>query len=148
MDLISGFKSELFRPLVTLVVPGAVALAPHIVVVGHYFPQVPKFWDEHPSAFVGILVVAVIATGLILEDIGGCIETGWDKFLRRGKDDHYDKWIEYLQLRVESEFRWCERIQMPAICVGVKHRNIGVTLSCAARARCTSWALDRGNNVD
>jgi hypothetical protein len=104
VDLISGFKSELFRPLVTLVVPGAVALAPHILVTGYYFPQVPLFWNEHPSAFVAIVVIAVIATGLILENIGGRIEAGWDRCLNRHGSGHIDKWTKYLRLKVESEF--------------------------------------------
>ena len=70
MDITSPFKSEIFRPLVTLVIPGAVALAPYILVVAYYFPEVVIFWNEHPSAFVAILVVSVVTTGLILENLG------------------------------------------------------------------------------
>ena len=43
VDFISAFKSELFRPLATLVVPGGVAIGPYVLVAGYYFPAVITF---------------------------------------------------------------------------------------------------------
>lgn len=104
MDFISAFKSELFRPLATLVVPGGVAMGPYVLVAGYYFPGVTSFWREHPSAFVAILVICIVAVGLIVEDLGAYIERDfWDSKLARENADHSDHWEQYLKLRLNDE---------------------------------------------
>src|SRR5881394_847955 len=120
MDLISGFRSELFRPFVTLGIPGAVCIGPYIIIVGHYFPQVLIFWNDHPSAFITIIVVSIFVVGLVLEDIGARIEFIWDCWLDHwaatlrsswGKEPkkryhtahaHLCDWDKYLQLDVRD----------------------------------------------
>jgi hypothetical protein len=104
MDLLDAFKSEVFRPLVTLIVPGAIALAPYPVVLGYYVPKVPSFWEDHPSGFVAILIVCIIAAGLILENLGAFIESSfWDKRMARKDDTHQGTWDEYLKLELKDE---------------------------------------------
>ncbi|MFN2511010.1 MAG: hypothetical protein ABR568_06140 [Pyrinomonadaceae bacterium] len=104
MDFISAFKSELFRPLATLVVPGGVAIGPYVLVVGYYFPGVISFWRDHPSAFVAILVICIVAVGLIVEDLGAFIERDlWDSKLAKANEDHSDHWEQYLKLRLNDE---------------------------------------------
>jgi hypothetical protein len=39
MELISAFKRELFRPLVTLLIPGGIAIAPYLVLVLRFRPK-------------------------------------------------------------------------------------------------------------
>lgn len=104
MDFISAFKSELFRPLATLVVPGGIAVGPYVLVAGYYFPGVAAFWKEHPSASVAILVICIIAVGLIVEDLGAYIERDfWDSKLARENEDHSDHWEQYLKLNLNDE---------------------------------------------
>ena len=104
MDFISAFKSELFRPLATLVVPGGVAIGPYVLVVAYYFPAVTSFWNDHPSAFVAILVICIVTVGLIVEDLGAFIERDfWDSKLARDNADHSDHWEQYLKLRLNDE---------------------------------------------
>jgi hypothetical protein len=104
VDFISAFKSELFRPLATLVVPGGIAIGPYVLVVGYYFPGVTSFWREHPSAFVAILVICIVAVGLIVEDLGAFIERDfWDSKLAKDNEDHSDHWEQYLKLRLNDE---------------------------------------------
>lgn len=104
MDVTSAFKSEVFRPLVTLVIPGAIAHAPYILVVAHYFPQTVQFWNEHPSAFVSILVISVLAVGLVLENLGSVIEWNvFDEILDRREGTHKIEWEEYLKLWLKDE---------------------------------------------
>lgn len=98
MDFLSNVKSELLRPLITLVIPGAFFIGPWILIVGYHVPRIAKFWDERPSAFVAIITICVFASGLILEDIGARIESGWDNRL---KDS--DNWDKYLQLETKDE---------------------------------------------
>jgi hypothetical protein len=104
MDLTSAFKSEIFRPLVPVVVPGFVAIAPFVIVAGHYIPAIPKFWNDHDSAFVAVFSVIVLAVGLILEGLGAFIESGiLDGTLGKDNPDHAAEWDEYLQLRLKDE---------------------------------------------
>jgi hypothetical protein len=104
VDFISAFKSELFRPLATLVVPGGVAVGPYVLVAGYYFPGVAFFWRDHPSAFVAIIVICIVAVGLIVEDLGAFIERDfWDSKLAKDNEDHSDHWELYLQLRLNDE---------------------------------------------
>jgi hypothetical protein len=74
MDVTSAFKSEIFRPLTTVVIPGAVAIGPYVILVGYYAPITFKFWDDHSAAVVATIVVAAIAVGLVLDNIGTHIE--------------------------------------------------------------------------
>jgi MFS family permease len=104
VDFISAFKSELFRPLATLVVPGGVAIGPYVLVAAYYFPGVASFWREHPSAFVAILVICIVAVGLIVEDLGAFIERDlWDSKLARENEYHSDHWEQYLKLKLNDE---------------------------------------------
>jgi len=103
MDLISAFKSELFRPLVTLVVPGAFAAGPYIIVTGYYIPQVRSFQNDHPSAFVVITVIFILASGLILENLGTFIEQQWDRLITHTDTDHLERWDAYLRLELKDE---------------------------------------------
>jgi hypothetical protein len=103
MDLLETFKSEVFRPVVTLVIPGAVAIGPYIIVTGFYIPRVQVFWDDHPSAFVTIVAIVVIAAGLILEDLGIEIEVLWDRKISKTNSQHIATWKEYLELELKDE---------------------------------------------
>ncbi len=104
MDLVSGLKNELFKPLVTLAVPGSVALGPYIMVVCARVPQALAFWKEHDGAFSAAVVVAVLAAGLLLEDVGARIETSqWDPRLRKQLAASSDEWHAYLRLRTGEE---------------------------------------------
>jgi hypothetical protein len=104
VDISSAFKSEIFRPLATIVVPGFLALAPYVVVLGYYVPAVPQFWNDHDGAFITVFSVAVLAAGLILEGLGALIETKvLDGSLGRSNPAHAMEWDQYLQLRIKDE---------------------------------------------
>lgn len=104
MDIVSAFKSELFRPIVTIVVPGFVALSPYLFVADYYNPQILQFWESSPSAFIGILLMLVLAAGLILEDIGSRIEgTIWDSVMSRKHKEYMTTWDTYLKLCTKDD---------------------------------------------
>jgi hypothetical protein len=103
MDFVSAFKSEIFRPIVSLVIPGFFAIAPYIIVTGCYVPIVRSFWTEYPSAFVAIVIICILAGGLILENLGTFIEDQWDKKLIKGDTNHNNTWSEYLKLELKDE---------------------------------------------
>ncbi|PYS49392.1 MAG: hypothetical protein DMF68_10165 [Acidobacteria bacterium] len=106
MDFTSAFKSEIFRPLVSLAIPGFLTVSPYIIITGYYIPVVRSFWDEHPSAFVAIVVTCMLAAGLILENIGTFIEDQWDGLLISKDESHLETWRAYLKLELNYEIVW------------------------------------------
>jgi hypothetical protein len=102
MDFSSAFKSELFRPLVTLFIPGGVAAAPFFLLVGHYAPATVVFWDDHPSTTVAVVVGCIVAAGLVLENFGSRLEELCDRQLNKN-DDHGATWNAYLGLTLKDE---------------------------------------------
>jgi hypothetical protein len=105
MDIGEATKSEVFRPLATVAIPGAVAVAPYIVVAQHYIPRVLEFWKEHDTAFSAIVVACMLAAGLMLENIGSLIEGRvFDRVLERRFPGHGANWQRYLQLRIRDEY--------------------------------------------
>ncbi|MBZ5554765.1 MAG: hypothetical protein LAO21_18765 [Acidobacteriia bacterium] len=104
MDPLSAFRTEVLRPIVTIVVPGSIATAPFVLLARYYFPQTYTLWEQHPSAFVTILTVCVLAVGFILEDLGGHIEKDlWDHRIKKKYQRHDEDWYKYLQLRLQDE---------------------------------------------
>jgi hypothetical protein len=103
MELISAFKSELFRPLVTLLIPGGIATAPYLVLLIAFFPQARSFGHDYPSTAVAIALAVITGVGLVLEDWGSRIEYFWDVCLDRRNVDQTKTWRKYLQLRLRDE---------------------------------------------
>lgn len=103
MDLISGLKSELFRPLVTLAIPGSIATAPFVLLALGRVTELAAFRDTQPSMFVVILAMTVLAVGLVLEDVGARVETLWDWRLKRKNAAFDAEWHAYLALSTQDE---------------------------------------------
>jgi len=113
MNIVTGLRNELFRPLVQILVPGTVALAPYALIAAYYNPKLYSFWDKHANTFGVLALVAVIAAGFLLEDIGSKIELHWDKVLNKEREDHNADWKRYLSLRLKDEIigqRYLERV--------------------------------------
>jgi uncharacterized membrane protein YgdD (TMEM256/DUF423 family) len=87
----------------TIVAPGAVALSPYLVVLGHYVPVVARFWTEHATAFGLIAALAVLIVGFLFDEIGALIEVHWDERLKRRYTDHAVVWRVYLQLKLKDD---------------------------------------------
>lgn len=103
MDLISAFKSELFRPLTTIVVPGSFVAAPWWLVAMARHSDLADLVFDNPNAFVVIFLVIATAIGFLLENIGARIEGCWDRKLNDGENRHIEKWNGYLQLETKDE---------------------------------------------
>lgn len=104
MDITSGLRSEAFKTITNTIVPGSLATGPYLLIAGHYFSQVALFFNDHPYAFVGIVVVLVLSVGVILEDIGTFVEAEvWDRVILKKDTSHLENWRSYLQLRLGSD---------------------------------------------
>jgi hypothetical protein len=104
MDVTSGLKSEILRPITTVLVPGALAVGPYVAVAGYYAPAVRTFWNDHPTAFSTIAVFCILAAGLVLEDLGSLIESKlWDPILKRRDSRWKSTWDAYRQLSLKDD---------------------------------------------
>lgn len=104
MDYLSAFQREIFRPIVTLVIPAMIAAAPWLVLLRRWIPGLARFWDNHePAAWVAI-IATLVALGLMLENIGSQIEVRvLDRMLLRRNPKHLEEWNAYLGLSLDDK---------------------------------------------
>ncbi len=104
MDLAAPLKTEVLRPLVTLIVPGTLAVGPYVFVLGAFVPAQWRFSTAHPQAFAGLIVLSIIAAGFILDDTGSILErSAIDPLVQRRRPNHTMQWKAYLQLQLKDE---------------------------------------------
>jgi hypothetical protein len=104
MDPLDALKSEVFRPLVTLIIPGATAILPFVAVVHFYNPEFRTFADTYPGLYLTIVAFAVIGAGFVLENLGSRIESGvWDNLIERDTRTQFDDWFSFLCYAPEHE---------------------------------------------
>jgi hypothetical protein len=104
MNAADLFKREIFRPFVTLLIPGAVAIIPYILILLHYHSELLDFWNKNSGSILTLLLLFAVAVGLIIEDLGAWIESSvLDKILKKKNSNHMVDWDEYLKLSFEKE---------------------------------------------
>jgi hypothetical protein len=103
MDFAAPLKNEVFRPIMTLVVPGATAVAPYALLVRHYEPAISDSLTRHPSIGYTVLAIAALAAGFVIEDIAsGFEDLVIDQWLECKKKGHRDTWKKYLALALPT----------------------------------------------
>lgn len=104
MDFLSAFKSEVFRPIATLFVPGSTTVAPYVLILLNYNPTINIFWEDHPIIFVTLIIMSALSVGMILENIGSHLESAvWDELIETTTHTHLSEWNKYLQLKFDIE---------------------------------------------
>ena len=104
MDLASSFKSEVVRPVVTLVVPGATALTPFFVQARRLLPGFRWYLENHRTVGFLVAALAVLAAGLILESVGALWESKViDPRMFKRYPAYYTDWYNYLRLPFQPE---------------------------------------------
>ena len=98
MDPTSPLKADVLRPFATLVVPGAFAVGPWFYVVAQQSTKVMRFWMEDTYVAILLGLVAAIAAGLMLENIGAKLEHAWDGVVDKKCPNQMKRWNNYLKL--------------------------------------------------
>ena len=102
-NFFSAFTSEVFRPLVTLLIPGAIAISTWFIgLLWHFHDLRTLVFNNHAEVGI-VLVLAMTFAGLVLEDMGARVETCFDS--RKGKQDgkHSDNWYAYLRSAFKAD---------------------------------------------
>lgn len=97
MDPFGAFKSEVFRPIASIVLPGFLALGPFVIVTCNASEAVQTFFDRHETAAYLLLLGAATVFGMLLECIGASIERGIDECMEKeylkGVDEIWDRYL-------------------------------------------------------
>ncbi len=104
-ELTATFHSEVFRPIVALVVPGFYAISSAAVCLLQRFDKLGTLIDKYPGAATVVFLLVVLAVGLIMEEIGAQVERHLDKVVSRcsGFECHDQEWFAYLRLAFDKE---------------------------------------------
>ncbi len=100
-DLSSFFGSEVFRPTVTLLIPGFIASVAFLEMIQRYINDNVKVslgLETHSLWFAYLLLF--IAAGLIVEGFGSFIESKfYDVWIKKSYNiKHLEQWNQYLRL--------------------------------------------------
>jgi hypothetical protein len=98
-ELLAGFAAEVFRPVVTLLIPGFWALSPWTIALFLHYSVTWSFVCVHRDGSGLVFVVAATAVGLVLENLSARLERC---FFDRYTED-YSNWFDYLALALETE---------------------------------------------
>ena len=102
-NFFSAFTSEVFRPLVTLLIPGAIAISTWFVgLLWHFHDLRTLVFNNHAEVGM-VLVLAMTFAGLVLEDMGARVETLFDSRKERQNGKHHDNWYAYLRTAFKAD---------------------------------------------
>ena len=97
MNFFSAFQSEVFRPLVTLLIPGALGISSWTIALLWKYPALKELITQNHTETAWVLVLIVTAVGVVIEDFGARIETAFDSAANKIHTDHLDNWYAYLR---------------------------------------------------
>lgn len=99
------FKKEAFDQVAITFIPGSVATLPYAFVLWAYFPEMATAWKNNTVTLTLVAVVGPLTAGLIIESLGGWVESHvWDRVIRKFVDpSHLKQWDKYLKLRMDTE---------------------------------------------
>jgi hypothetical protein len=101
-NFFSAFTSEVFRPLVTLLIPGAIAISTWCAALIWHFPALRTLVHNNHTETGFILFLAMTFAGLVVEDLGAHVETEFD--WKRDKDGkHLNNWYAYLRTAFNAD---------------------------------------------
>lgn len=102
-NFFSAFTSEVFRPIVTLLIPGAIAVSSWFVGLLWCFPDFRILVHNNHTEVGLVLVAGMTFAGLVLEDMGARMETWFDSWKEQADEKHRDCWYAYLRTAFKAD---------------------------------------------
>jgi hypothetical protein len=99
-EILAAFAAEIFRPVVTLLIPGFWSLVPWLVMMFLRDHIVWQFVLDHRTPSALVFLAAATAVGMILENLGGELENFF--FYKHGNNAS-ENWYDYLALALEPQ---------------------------------------------
>jgi hypothetical protein len=103
-NFFSAFTTEVFRPIVTLLIPGAIGISTWLIALVWHFTALRRLVSDNHTESAFIILLAMIFGGLVFEDFGARWEVWLDKRADLRSDGlHSRQWFEYLRNAYRSE---------------------------------------------
>jgi hypothetical protein len=97
-NFFSAFSTEVFRPIVTLLIPGAIGISTWFIALVWHFTTIRTLVVANHGETGLVLLLAMIFAGLVFEDLGARVEKKLDeKADERTEKHHSDEWYSYLR---------------------------------------------------
>lgn len=94
----SAFTSEVFRPLATLLIPGAIAVSTWLIALMWHFVALRQLASNNQTETSLIMFLAMTFAGLVLEDVGSHFEVWLDhRADEKHSGEHTICWNRYLR---------------------------------------------------
>jgi hypothetical protein len=103
-NFFSAFTTDVFRPLATLLIPGALGISTWFIALIWRFPKLERLAAQNRSEAALILFLATVFAGMVFEDFGARWEVQLDRWAdARTNDQHTANWSRYLQTAFEAD---------------------------------------------
>ena len=102
--MIDLLKNEVFRPVVSLLVPGVISILPYFAWWFLAYPPLAKAASANSGASLLVAGILALGAGLLLEDVGSSLELLLDKREEKKTPNFNTVWNAYLALRIQDEF--------------------------------------------
>lgn len=101
-DVPGVLNSEVLRVITGVFLPGATAISSWTVFTLWKYPKLLQLAERNGGEAVFVFVLASIAAGMILEDVGARIETAYDDMCPN-REQHLHAWNYYLRTAFVAE---------------------------------------------
>lgn len=103
-NFFSAFTNDVFRPLATLLIPGAIGVCTWFIALIWQFPAMNDLVKRNHGESGFVLLLATIFAGMVLEDFGARWEVQLDRWAdARTDNEHSKNWWKYLQTAFKSD---------------------------------------------
>lgn len=96
-NFFSAFTSEVFRPIATLLIPGAIGISPWFIFLLWRHPALLRLASANHTETGFLVLLAMIFAGLVFEDAGSHLESWLDNRANATNGVHIAQWYEYLR---------------------------------------------------
>src|SRR5580692_12197042 len=103
-NFFAAFTSDVFRPLATLLIPGAIAVSTWFIALLWECPTLERLASGNRTETGTILFLIMVFAGMVCEDLGARWEVLLDHWadLRTNKE-HDRNWWRYLQTAFKAD---------------------------------------------
>jgi hypothetical protein len=103
-NFFSAFTSDVFRPLATLLIPGAIGVTTWFLALVWQFPSLKSLVVRNHTDTGFVLLLVTVFAGMVFEDFGARWEVQLDGWAdHRTDDEHTRNWWAYLQTAFKSD---------------------------------------------
>ena len=97
-NFFSAFTTDVFRPIATILIPGAIAISTWFIGLVWHFGAIRDLTSNHTEVSL-VLLLAMIFGGMVVEDLGSTYEGKLDDIAKNATNGkHGEEWDQYLRL--------------------------------------------------